>query len=113
MQFRTVRRLTREQRGDDVSKRAFDNFGGSPRNLSGSLPFLEVQTAHGEKWTLTPGCKGCIWARRGYHRAKACKDRKREFLLTKAPLEELRAAEGDAWRKPETFWLCTRGRSTT
>ena len=49
MQFRTVRRLTREQRGDDVSKRAFDSFCGSPRNLSGSLPFLEVQTVHGEK----------------------------------------------------------------
>ena len=53
IQVRTVRRLTREQRSDDVSKRAFDNFIGSPRNLSGS------------KWTLTPGSKGCIWARRG------------------------------------------------
>ena len=86
--------------GDDVSKRAFDNFVASPRNLSGSLPFLEEQTAHGEKWTLTPGCKGCIWARRGYRRTKACKARKREFLLTKARSEELRAAEADAWRKP-------------
>ena len=26
MQVRTVRRLTREQRGDDVSERAFDNL---------------------------------------------------------------------------------------
>ena len=26
IQVRTVRRLTRDQRGDDVSKRAFDNF---------------------------------------------------------------------------------------
>ena len=100
IQVRTVRRLTREQRSDDVSKRAFDNFIGSPRNLSGSKPSLEEQTAHGEKWTLTPGCKGCIWARRGYHHTKACKARKREFLLTKARSEELRAAEADAWRKP-------------
>ena len=30
----------------------------------------------------------------------ACKARKREFLLTKARSEELRAAEADAWRKP-------------
>ena len=97
---RTVRRLTREQRGDDVSKRAFDNFIGSPPNLPGSKPSLEEQTAHGEKWTLTPGCKGCIWARRGYRQTKACKARKREFLLTMARSEELRAAEADAWRKP-------------
>ena len=95
-----MRRLTREQRNDDVSNRAFDNFIGSPRNLSGSKPSLQEQTAHGEKWTLTPGCKGCIWARRGYHHTKACKARKREFLLTKALSEELRAAESDAWRKP-------------
>ena len=59
-----------------------------------------MKCAHGEKWTLTPGCKGCIWARRGYHHTKACKAKKREFLLTKAPSEELRAAEADAWRKP-------------
>ena len=77
IQVRTVRRLTREQRGDDVSKRAFDNFIGSPRNISGSKPSLEEQTAHGEKWTLTPGCKGCIWARRECHHTKACKARKR------------------------------------
>ena len=83
-----------------MSKRASDNFIGSPRNLSGSKPSLQEQTAHGEKWTLTPGCKGCIWARRGYHHTKACKARKREFLLTKARSEELRAAEADAWRKP-------------
>ena len=100
MQVRTVRRLTREQRGDDVSKRAFDNCVGSPQNLSGSKPSLEEQTAHGEKWTLTPGCKGCIWARRGYHHTKAWKARKREFLLTNAHSEELRATEADAWRKP-------------
>ena len=62
IQVRTARRLTREQRNDDVNKRAFDNFMGSPRHLSGSKPSLEEQTAHGEKWTLTPGCKGCIWA---------------------------------------------------
>ena len=36
IQVRTVRRLTRDLRNDDVSKRAFDNFIGSPRNLSGS-----------------------------------------------------------------------------
>ena len=54
--------MTREQRNDDVSKRAFDNFIGSPQNLSGSKPSLQEQTAHGEKWTLTPG-----WARRVYH----------------------------------------------
>ena len=100
IQVRTVRRLTLEQRSDDVSKRALDNFIGSPRNLSGSKPSLEEQTAHGEKWTLTPGCKGCIWARRGYHHTKACKAKKWEFLLTKARSEELRAAEADAWRKP-------------
>ena len=100
IQVRTERRLTREQRNDDVSKLAFDNFIGSPRNLSGSKPSLQEQTAHGEKWTLTPGCKGCIWARRGYHHTKACKARKREFLLTKERSEELRAAEADAWRKP-------------
>ena len=47
---------------------------------------------------MTPGCKGCIWARRGYHHAKTCKVRKREFLLTKARSEELRAAEADAWK---------------
>ena len=40
------------------------------------------------------------WARRGYHYTKACKARKREFLLTKARSEELRVAEADAWRKP-------------
>ena len=95
-----MRRLTREQRSDDASKRAFDNFIGSPRNLSGSKPSLEEQTAHGEKWSLTPGCKECIWARRGYHHTKACKAKKREFLLTKARSEELRAAEADGWRKP-------------
>ena len=100
IQVRTVRRLTREQRGDDVSKCALGNIIGSPRNLSGSKPSLEEQTAHGEKWFLTPGCKGCIWARRGYHHTKACKARKREFLLTKERSEELRAAEADAWRKP-------------
>ena len=66
----------------------------------GSKPSLQEQTAHGEKWTLTPGFKGCIWARRGYHHTKACKARKREFLLTKARSEELRAAEAHAWRKP-------------
>ena len=95
-----MRRLTREQRNDDVSNRAFDNFIGLPRNLSGSKPSLQEQTAHGEKWTKTPGCKGCIWARRGCHHTKACKARKREFLLTKGRSEELRAAEADAWRKP-------------
>ena len=36
--------------------------------------------------------------RRGYHHAKACKTRKREFMLTKARSEELRTAEADAWR---------------
>ena len=100
IQVRTVRRLTREQRCDDVSKRAFDNFIGSPRNLSGSQPSLQEQTAHGGKWTLTPGCLEGSWARRGYHHTKASKARKREFLLTKARSEELRAAEADAWRKP-------------
>ena len=100
IQVRTGRRLTREQRGDDVSKRAFDNFIASPSNLSGTKPSLEEQTNHGEKWTLTPGCKGCIWVRRGYHHTKACKARRREFLLTKARSEELRAPEADAWRKP-------------
>ena len=97
IQVTTVRRLTRAQRGDDVSKRALDNIiSGSPRNLSGSKPSLEEQTAHGEKWTLTPGCKGS----RGYHHTKACKARKREFLMTNARSEQLRAAEADAWRKP-------------
>ena len=99
IQVRTVRRLTREQRGDDVSKRAFDKFIVSPRKLSGSKPSLEEQTAHGEKRTLTPGCKGCIWARRVYHHTKACIARKRKFLLSKARSEELRAADADAWRK--------------
>ena len=60
IQVRTVRRLTREQRNDDVSKRAFDNFIGSPQNLSGSKPSLQEQTAHGAKWSLTPGCKGAF-----------------------------------------------------
>ena len=96
IQVRTVRRLTREQRGDDVSKRASDNFVGSPRNLSGSKPSLEEQTAQSEKLT----CKGCIWARRAYHHTKACQAQKREFLLTKARAEELRAAEADTWKKP-------------
>ena len=114
-QVRTVRRLTREQRSDDVSKRAFDNFIRSHLTIllarirqfywfaAKSFRFeaiLEERTAHGEKRTLTPGFKGCIWARRGYHHTKACKARKREFLLTKARSEELRAAEADAWRKP-------------
>ena len=31
---------------------------------------------------------------------KACKAPKREFLVTKARSEELRAVEADAWRKP-------------
>ena len=100
IKVRTVRRLTRKQRGVYVSKRAFDNFIGSPRNLSGSRPSLKEHTTHGEKWTLTPGCKGCIWARRVYHHTKSCKAKKREFLLTKARSEELRAAEADAWKKP-------------
>ena len=96
IQVRTVRRLTREERSDDVSKRAFDNFLGSPRNLPRFKTILgRAKTAHGEKWTLTPGCKGCIWAH-----TKASKARKRQFLLTKARSEELRAAEADAWRKP-------------
>ena len=34
IQIRTVRRLTREQRNDDVGKRALEFFVGSPRNLS-------------------------------------------------------------------------------
>ena len=57
IQVRTVRRLTHEQRGDDVNKRAFDNFIGSPRNLLGSKPSLEEQTAHGKNCVsprLTP-----------------------------------------------------------
>ena len=100
IQARTVRRLTREQRRDELNKRAFDNFIGSPRNLSGSKPSLEEQTAHGEKWTWTPGCEGCMWSRRGYHHTKACDARKRAFLVAKARAEELRAAEADAWKKP-------------
>ena len=76
-----------------MSKRALDNFIGSPRNLSGSKTSLEEQTVHGEKWTLTPGCKGSIWARRGCHHTKrVCVARIREFLM--------RAAEADAWKKP-------------
>ena len=35
-----------------------------------------------------------------YHHTKACKAREREFLLTMARSEELRAAEADAWKKP-------------
>ena len=35
----------------------------------------------------------------GYHHTKACKARKREFLLTKARSEEQRDAEADAWKK--------------
>ena len=77
-------------------------FIGSPRNLSGSKPPLDEQTAHGEKWTLTPSCKGCIWARRGSHHTKASAARKREFLFTKARAEELRAAEAEAWKKPSS-----------
>ena len=100
VQARTVRRLTREQRGDALSKRAFDNFVGSPRNILGSKPSLQEQTVHGEKWTWTPGCKGCMWSRRGYHHTKACDARKRAFLVAKARAEELRAAEADAWKKP-------------
>ena len=102
IQVRTVRRLTREQRNDDVSKRAFDNL----------LVRREIFQVQNHLWKskqlmvrsgpLTPGCKGCIWARRGYHHTKACKARKREFLLTKARSEELRAAEADAWRKPSS-----------
>ena len=83
-----------------MNKRAFDKFVGSPRNLSDSKPSLEEKTAHGEKWTLTPSCKGCIFARLRYHHKKACKAKKREFLLTMARSEELRAAEADAWKKP-------------
>ena len=100
IQARTVRQLTREQRGDELSERAFDNFMGSPRNLSGSKPSLKEQTVHGEKWTWTPGCKGCMWSRRGYHHTKACDAWKRAFLVAKVRAEELRAAEADAWKKP-------------
>ena len=92
IQATTVRRLTREQRNDDVSKRAFDNLLVCPE-------IFHVQN-HLWKWTLTPGCKGCIWARRGYHHTKACVARKRGFLLTKTRAEELRAAEAEAWKKP-------------
>ena len=44
-----MRRLTREQRGDELRKCAFDNFIGSPRNLLGSKSSVEEQTVHGEK----------------------------------------------------------------
>ena len=102
IQVRTVRRLTREQRTDDVSKRAFDNFMGSPQNLSGSKPSLQEQTVHGEKWTWTPGCKGCMWSRRGYHHTKACDARKRAFLVARARAEELRVTEAESWKKPSS-----------
>ena len=68
--------------------------------FSGSKPSLEEQTAHGGKWTFDARLQGVHLARRGYHHTKACKARKREFLLTKTRSEELRAAEADAWRKP-------------
>ena len=48
---------------------------------------------------MTPGCKGCS-SRVPSYEGVACKARKREFSLTKARSEELRAAEADAWRKP-------------
>ena len=92
IQATTVRRLTREQRNDDVSGRAFDG-------LLVCREIFQVQN-HLWKWTLTPGCKGCIWARRGCQHTKACVARKREFLLTKTCAEELRAAEAEAWKKP-------------
>ena len=53
---------------------------------------FQVQNHHWKSRQLT--------VRSGYHDTKACKARKREFLLTKARSEELRAAEADAWRKP-------------
>ena len=102
IQASTVRRLTREQRGDELSKRAFDNVIGTPRNLLGSKPSVEEQTVHGEKWTWTPGCKGCMWSLRGYHHTKACDARKRAFLVAKARAEELRVAEAATWRGPSS-----------
>ena len=95
-----MRRLTREQRGDDVSKRALDIFFWFAAKSSRFKTISGRADSSCEKWTLTPGCKGCVWARRGYHHWKACKARNREFLLTKTRSEELRAAEADAWRKP-------------
>ena len=44
IQVRTVRRLTREQRRDELSKRAFDKFVGSPRNILGPKPSVKEQT---------------------------------------------------------------------
>ena len=97
-----MRRLTREQRGDVLSERAFDNFVGSPRNLGGTKLTLDEQTAHGERWTRTPGCKACMRARRGYHHTKACVARKQAFLVAKARAKELRAAEAETWRRPSS-----------
>ena len=102
IQVRTVRRLTREQRGDELSKRAFDNFVGSPRNILGSKPSVKEQTVHGEKWTWTPGCNGRMWSRRGYHHTKACDARKRAFLVDKARAEEWRVAEAESWKRPSS-----------
>ena len=98
IQARTVRRVTRQQRGDELSNRAFDNFIGSPRNLLGSKPSVEEQTARGEKWTWTLGCKGCMWTRRGYHHTKACDARKQSFLVAKARAAELRVTEAESWK---------------
>ena len=102
IQVRTVRRLTRGRRTDDVSKRAFDKFMGSPQNLSGSKPPLQEQTVHGDKWTWTPGCKGCMWSRRGYHHTKACDARKRAFLVARARAEEFRVTEAESWKRPSS-----------
>ena len=42
--------------------------------------------------------QGVHLARRGYHHTKACKAKKREFLLTNVRSKELRAAEADPGR---------------
>ena len=82
-----------------MSKRAFHNFVGSPRNIPGSKPSLKEQTVHGEKWTCTPDCKGCMSSRRGYHHKEACDARKRAFLVAQARAEDLRVAEAESWKR--------------
>ena len=68
----------------------------------GSKPTLDEQTVHGEKWTWTPGCKGCMWSRRGYHHTMACSERKQAFLVARARAQELRIPGSEAWKEPSS-----------
>ena len=98
-----MRRLTREQRVDVLSKRPFDKFVGSPRNLGRTEPTLDEQTAHGARWTWSTRLQRVhVGSQRvSPHEGVCCQEAKQAFFVAKARAEELRAAEAETWRTVE------------